>query len=114
MLIHLLIFSQDSFARWTHVWRRVLELLHDSFAGPTPEDAQEELDEDCIVGRYVYVKSPMWGRCKIFYEQSGEGDQDIVFLHTAGSDSRQYHGFVVAISTIDRSPESFADQMSVS
>lgn len=84
--------DQDSFARWTHVWRRVLELLHDSFAGPTPEEQQDELDEDCIVGRYVYVTSPMWGKCKIFYEQSGEGDQEIVFLHTAGSDSRQYHG----------------------
>lgn len=29
---------------------------------------------------------------KVFYEQAGEGEQDIVFLHTAGSDSRQYHG----------------------
>ena len=34
----------------------------------------------------------MWGRCKCFYEQSGNGDQEILFLHTAGSDSRQYHG----------------------
>jgi hypothetical protein len=86
---------QNAFARWTHVWRRTLELLHDSFAGPTPADEQDDPDEDCIVGRYVYVTSPLWGKCKIFYEQSGEGTQDIVFLHTAGSDSRQYHGFVV-------------------
>lgn len=28
----------------------------------------------------------------MFYEQSGDGPQDIVFIHTAGSDSRQYHG----------------------
>jgi len=84
--------DQDAFARWTHVWRRTLELLHDSFAGPTPADEQDEPDEDCIVGRYTYVTSPLWGKCKIFYEQSGEGTQDIVFLHTAGSDSRQYHG----------------------
>jgi pimeloyl-ACP methyl ester carboxylesterase len=34
----------------------------------------------------------VWGRCKVFYEYSGEGKQPIVFLHTAGSDSRQYHG----------------------
>lgn len=88
--------KQDAFARWTHIWRRTLELLHDSFAGPTPEDKQDEPDEDCIVGRYVYVTSPLWGKCKIFYEQSGEGSQDIVFLHTAGSDSRQYHGCVVS------------------
>ncbi|KAL1590718.1 hypothetical protein WHR41_00881 [Cladosporium halotolerans] len=84
--------NHDAFARWTHVWRRVLELLHDSFAGPTPEEQQDEPEDDCIVGRYVYVKSPMWGKCKVFYEQSGEGNQEIIFLHTAGSDSRQYHG----------------------
>jgi hypothetical protein len=24
--------------------------------------------------------------------RNGEGSQDIVFLHTAGSDGRQYHG----------------------
>jgi hypothetical protein len=35
------------------------------------------------------------GKCKIFYEQAGEGKQEIVFLHTAGSDSQQYHGCVV-------------------
>jgi len=93
----LILNPQDAFARWTHIWRRTLELLHDSFAGPTPEEKQDDLDEDCIVGRYVYVTSPLWGKCKIFYEQSGEGTQDIVFLHTAGSDSRQYHGCVVSI-----------------
>lgn len=50
------------------------------------------MGEDHIVGRYVYIEAPIWGRCKIFYEQSGEGKQDIVFCHTAGSDGRQYHG----------------------
>lgn len=38
------------------------------------------------------VSPPVWGRVKLFYEQSGEGKQDIVLLHTAGSDGRQYHG----------------------
>nr|OQO25494.1 hypothetical protein B0A51_08761 [Rachicladosporium sp. CCFEE 5018] len=85
--------DQDAFAHWTHVWRRVLELLHDAYAGETPVDDQADPEEDCIVGRYAYVNAgPLWGKCKIFYEQSGEGSQDIVFLHTAGSDSRQYHG----------------------
>lgn len=81
------------FARWTHIWRRVLELVHDAHAGETPADQEPEVDEDHIVGRYVYLKDvPLWGKCKVFYEMAGEGDQDIVFLHTAGSDSRQYHG----------------------
>lgn len=84
--------DQTAFAHWTHVWRRILELLHDAVAGPTPADDEPDMDEDHLVGRYVYIKSPLWGRCKVFYEQSGEGDQEIVFLHTAGSDSRQYHG----------------------
>ncbi|CAK4035015.1 alpha beta hydrolase fold family, partial [Lecanosticta acicola] len=84
--------DQTSFAHWTHVWRRVLELIHDAHAGPTPADDEPEMDEDHIVGRYAYITSPGWGKCKVFYEQAGEGDQDIVFLHTAGSDGRQYHG----------------------
>lgn len=84
--------SQDAFAHWTHVWRRILELLHDAHAGPTPADDEPDMDEDHIVGRYVYINAPVWGKCKVFYEQSGSGDQDIVFLHTAGSDGRQYHG----------------------
>ena len=80
------------FAHWTHIWRRVLELLHDSLVGETPADTEPERDDDAIVGRYSYITSPLWGRCKCFYEQSGNGDQEILFLHTAGSDSRQYHG----------------------
>lgn len=85
--------DQDAFAHWTHVWRRVLELLHDAQAGPTPEDTNPEYEEDAITGHYVYLKNiPIWGSCKVFYETSGEGDVPIVFLHTAGSDGRQYHG----------------------
>lgn len=84
--------DQTSFAHWTHCWRRVLELIHDAHSGPTPADTEAEMDVDHITGRYVYIESPLWGKCKVFYEQSGEGNQDIVFLHTAGSDARQYHG----------------------
>lgn len=84
--------DQLAFNKYTHFWRRALEILHDAHCGPMPEDKQPEVDEDHIVGRYVYITAPIWGRCKVFYEQSGEGKQDIVFCHTAGSDSRQYHG----------------------
>ncbi|KAK0939351.1 hypothetical protein LTR29_009096 [Friedmanniomyces endolithicus] len=84
--------DQNAFAHWTHVWRRILEILHDVYAGPTPEDDQPEPEEDHIIGRYTYITSPVWGKCKVFYEQAGEGEQEIVFLHTAGSDARQYHG----------------------
>ena len=84
--------SNEAFAHWTHVWRRVLELLRDAYCGPMQEEPDDDPDEDHIVGRYIYVTAPVWGKCKVFYEQSGEGEQDIVFLHTAGSDGRQYHG----------------------
>lgn len=84
--------DQTAFAHWTHVWRRVLELVHDAQCGPMPEDEQAEIDTDYLTGRYVYLEAPIWGKTKIFYEFSGEGKQPIVFLHTAGSDSRQYHG----------------------
>jgi len=84
--------DQTAFAHWTHVWRRILELLHDQLVGETPADTEPELDDDQIVGRYAYITAPLWGRCKCFYEQAGNGTQEILFLHTAGSDSRQYHG----------------------
>ncbi|OAK99487.1 alpha/beta-hydrolase [Phaeosphaeriaceae sp. SRC1lsM3a] len=84
--------DQTSFAHWTHVWRRVLELAHDAHCGPMPVDEEPEPEVDYIVGRYIYLEAPVWGRSKIFYEFAGEGKQAIVFLHTAGSDSRQYHG----------------------
>lgn len=86
--------NHDLFINYTSIWRRVLELSHAAIHGPIVEDpVSEPVLEDPIVGRYVYVTPPSFGRTKIFYEQSGEiGNQDILFLHTAGSDSRQYHG----------------------
>ncbi|KAG4432962.1 hypothetical protein IFR05_011557 [Cadophora sp. M221] len=84
--------DQLAFNKYTHFWRRALEVLHDAQCGPMKENSQPETDEDHIIGRYLYIKTPVWGRCKVFYEASGEGKQQIVFLHTAGSDSRQYHG----------------------
>ena len=84
--------DQTAFAHWTHVWRRVLELIHDAYCGPMQEDPYTEPAEDHLVGRYVYISAPVWGKCKVFYETSGNGSQQIVFLHTAGADGRQYHG----------------------
>ncbi|KAJ4348953.1 hypothetical protein N0V95_005001 [Ascochyta clinopodiicola] len=84
--------DQTAFAHWTHVWRRVLELAHEAQCGPLKEEEQAEQERDYLTGRYVFLDAPVWGRSKVFYESSGEGKQQIVFLHTAGSDSRQYHG----------------------
>jgi len=86
--------SKTDFARFAHVWRRVLEVLHDLHCGPTPLDEAEEedVDEDHVKGQYIYIPSSLWGKTKVFVEHSGEGDLEILFLHTAGADSRQYHG----------------------
>ncbi|KAF1352991.1 alpha/beta-hydrolase [Lizonia empirigonia] len=84
--------DRTAFAHWTHVWRRVLELAHEAQCGPLKEEEQPEQERDYLTGRYVFLDAPIWGRSKVFYESSGEGKQQIVFLHTAGSDSRQYHG----------------------
>ncbi|KAF2789770.1 alpha/beta-hydrolase [Melanomma pulvis-pyrius CBS 109.77] len=84
--------DQNAMAHWTHVWRRVLELVHDAQCGPIKEDEYTEPTQDYLTGHYVFLDAPIWGKTKIFYETSGEGKQQIVFLHTAGSDGRQYHG----------------------
>lgn len=84
--------DQTAASQWAHVWRRVLELTHEAHCGPTKEDEQPEEERDYLTGKYLFLDAPAWGRSKIFYESSGEGKQSIVFLHTAGSDGRQYHG----------------------
>ncbi|KAK7894234.1 hypothetical protein LTR67_005992 [Exophiala xenobiotica] len=84
--------NQVKFAQYGHLATRLLELLRDGLHGPLQEDEQPETDEDHITGKYIYINAPVWGRTKVFYETSGTGPQQIVFLHTAGSDSRQYHG----------------------
>ncbi|KAI5474790.1 hypothetical protein MNV49_002480 [Pseudohyphozyma bogoriensis] len=78
------------FAQYAAVWRTALEAIHRILTGPSvAEEADPEPEEDAIVGRYVNLDLPKWGgRCKV----SGTGDHDILFLHTAGSDGRQYHG----------------------
>ncbi len=43
---------------------------------------------ETIQGRYVRTQMPE-GECVLYYEEAGTGDP-IIFLHTAGSDSRQY------------------------
>ncbi|KAF2239646.1 alpha/beta hydrolase-like protein [Viridothelium virens] len=89
--------SQVDFARHAHIVRRVLELLHEIHCGKTGEpleDNEETEEQDFIQGHYIFLTLPLYGRCKIFVEQSGTGTQDLLFLHTAGADSRQYHALM--------------------
>lgn len=84
--------DQIAFANYAHVWRTMLDVLHGTYCGPNDVYVQPEQEADHLTGWYMFVQSKGWGRCKIFYESSGTGPCEIIFLHTAGSDSRQYHG----------------------
>lgn len=81
------------FLNLSPIWRRVLDLSRTAQSGEIKEEAHATMQEDHLKGGYVYLDLPTWGRTKMFYEQSGDSSkQSIIFLHTAGSDGRQYHG----------------------
>ncbi|KAL9114260.1 MAG: hypothetical protein Q9227_001682 [Pyrenula ochraceoflavens] len=78
-------------AQYFQLPRRTLELLRDALHGPMKEDVEPEPEDDVITGRYIFINPPTWGRTKCFVETSGHGPTPILFCHTAGSDSRQFH-----------------------
>ena len=89
--------SKVDYARHAHLVRRVLDLMHETYCGDNQEleeDGEEMEGEDFIQSHYTWLTLPLYGRCKVFIEQSGEGQQEILFLHTAGADSRQYHALM--------------------
>ena len=88
--------DQQAFGRYARVWRIVLDRCRDAVHGktvastsfePPPEEATEE---DAVTGKYIWIEHSEYGKVKIFYEFAGSGPQTILFLHTAGSDGRQY------------------------
>lgn len=87
-----------SFARNARVWRLVLDKMKEVLYGRTASslaiDLEEEAEVDSIVGRYIWMDSEYFGRCKMFVESSGNGPQALLLLHTAGADSRQYHSLM--------------------
>ena len=74
--------SREAFAQHAHVVARLLEL-----GRPAVEAAGAPAFADLsgVAGRYVRV-----GDAQLYAEQAGSG-RDLLCLHTAGSDSRQYH-----------------------
>ncbi|GAB1198710.1 hypothetical protein APSETT444_008038 [Aspergillus pseudonomiae] len=83
--------DRTKYAQFAHLTTHLLEMIRRGIHGPLSQETQTVIDEDHITGKYVYINTPVWGKSKVFYEFSGEGPQEIMFLHTAGSDSRQYH-----------------------
>jgi pimeloyl-ACP methyl ester carboxylesterase len=90
--------DNESFAKSCRVWRLVLDRLRDAVHGPkraavSAISYEEGTEDDDIIGRYVWIDTP-FGRTKIFCESAGSGPQHILFLHTAGADSRQFHSLM--------------------
>ncbi|KAK5108118.1 hypothetical protein LTR62_008772 [Meristemomyces frigidus] len=89
--------DQISFGRHARLWRLTLDRIRDAVHGRLVRKtlgeppADSSVEEDSLVGKYVWLTIKAYGKVKIFYETAGTGPQDLLFLHTAGSDSRQYH-----------------------
>jgi hypothetical protein len=96
--------SEDVFLTLAPIWRRVLDLSHTALCGPMVEELSMQHNfRDVIEGKYIYVDLLGWGETKIFYEQSGDiGKPAILFMHTAGSDGRQYHGVMYHPEMLER------------
>lgn len=88
--------DQLSFARYARVWRISLDRIRLAIAKKTHIDSipEDEEGEDLITGKYIWINHQEYGKVKLFYEYSGTGPQNLLFLHTAGSDSRQYHSLM--------------------
>lgn len=69
---------------------RLLEVLRpapcSAAGGPEPAPAARDMGQ--VIGRYASLATRD-GPCEVFYEAAGSGSP-VVFLHTAGADSRQY------------------------
>jgi pimeloyl-ACP methyl ester carboxylesterase len=80
--------SREALAQHAHVIARLLELGR-APGGDGAVDSAALADLSPVTGRYVRV-SLSTGDANVFVEQAGAGS-DLLLLHTAGSDGRQYH-----------------------
>ncbi|MQA84506.1 MAG: alpha/beta fold hydrolase [Streptosporangiales bacterium] len=100
------------FAQYAHVVRRVLEIGRGVAAetGPTTQTAGAAqtagpaqgapADPEPVVGRYRHLVV-RGERLRVFYEEAGSG-RDVLFLHTAGADGRQFHHLMNDRRLLDR------------
>ncbi len=88
--------SMRTFAQMAAAVRRIVEAPRRQAGGERPSAAPQRQMEgvEPIVGRYLNLMLGS-GPSRIYFEQSGEGD-DLLLLHTAGADSRQYHHLLCA------------------
>ena len=92
--------DQRAFAQNARLWRIVLDRIRDALNGKQlrtalEEPPTEEMDgDDAVTGKYLWIHTKDYGKVKVFYEFAGSGPLTLLFLHTAGSDSRQYHSLM--------------------
>jgi pimeloyl-ACP methyl ester carboxylesterase len=80
--------SREALAQHAHVIARLLELARPPGEAPGADDATLP-DLSAVTGRYVRVALST-GEANVYAEHAGAG-RDLLLLHTAGSDGRQYH-----------------------
>ena len=90
--------DQLAFMQYAHVARRVLEIgkwVALGRAMPVPvwlNPSAGERPRPAVTGRYVPVTA-QGVTYQVYYETAGSG-RDILCLHTAGADARQFHGLM--------------------
>jgi pimeloyl-ACP methyl ester carboxylesterase len=92
------------FAKNSRIWRLALDQIRHTINGTEPIwDMSPEVEpEDFIRGRYIHTMTRLYGHARVFVESAGTGPQPILFLHTAGSDSRQSHVIMNTASLQER------------
>lgn len=92
--------NQLAFGEHARLWRVFLDRARDVVHGrrvktTLGEPPEEEIPEtDAVTGKYIWIDHSAYGKVKIFYEFAGSGPLTLLLLHTAGSDSRQYHSLM--------------------
>lgn len=82
--------AKEDIARTRPMLERLFEL---SVHADPPDRKTWPRDMKIVSGRYANIPTPD-GACDVYYESSGNNPAlpPVVFLHTAGADSRQFHG----------------------
>jgi len=70
--------------------RALLEAVFEALQG-APRAASRRWRRSSIIGAYAALRGPGGDTAEIFYESAGQGPP-LLCLHTAGADSRQFHG----------------------
>ena len=94
------------FARYARVWRLALDILRTTVQPPVkqsvpsfseernaPEEEHPESTTE-LTGTYLPTTTSLFGHSRVFLERAGSGPQKLLFLHTAGADSRQFHALM--------------------